>query len=103
MMNYSKIKYYSPYDLVNSIKEETQWSPVLTLNFPTMDTMDIVLFEAFLMGNTFKSAAADTTNSVHEEETNERQVLTLEPDSEDKIETDNKKKEIKNTRLPQPE
>jgi hypothetical protein len=74
-----KIKYYSPYDLVNSIKEETQWSPVLTLNFPTMDTMDIVLFEAFLMGSTFKSAAADTTNSVHEEETNERQVLTLEP------------------------
>jgi hypothetical protein len=42
-----KIKYYSPYDQVNSIKEETRWAPQLTLEFPEMDTLDLVLFEVF--------------------------------------------------------
>ncbi|MGM0477910.1 MAG: T9SS type A sorting domain-containing protein [Bacteroidota bacterium] len=57
-----KIKYYSPYDQVNSIKEETKWGPKLTLDFPEMDTLDIVLFEAFLMGDDFKSMSNDSTN-----------------------------------------
>ena len=56
-----KIKYYSPYDLVNSIKEETQWGPKLTLEFPEMDTLEIILFEAFRMGESFKSIETDTT------------------------------------------
>lgn len=56
-----KIKYYSPYDQVNSIKEETRWSPQLTLEFPKMDTLDIVLFEIFPMGEDFKSMQNDTT------------------------------------------
>ena len=58
-----KIKYYSPYDLVNSIKEETRWGPKLTLEFPDMDTLNIILFEAFRMGESFKSMQTDTTNS----------------------------------------
>lgn len=58
-----KIKYYSPYDQVNSIKEETRWAPQLTLEFPDMDTLDIILFEVFPMGEGFKSAVNDTTSS----------------------------------------
>jgi len=58
-----KIKYYSPYDLVNSIKEESRWGPKLTLEFPDLDTLDIVLFEAFRMGGSFKSMQNDSTNS----------------------------------------
>ena len=58
-----KIKYYSPYDQVNSIKEETRWGPKLTLEFPDMDTLNIILFEAFRMGENFKSMQTDTTNS----------------------------------------
>ena len=57
-----KIKYYSPYDLVNSIKEETRWGPKLTLEFPIMDTMDVILFEVFRMGDSFKSLTNDSTN-----------------------------------------
>jgi hypothetical protein len=57
-----KIKYYSPYDQVNSIKEETKFGSKITLNFPEMDTLDIVLFEAFLMGDNFKSLSNDSTN-----------------------------------------
>ena len=57
-----KIKYYSPYDQVNSIKEETKWGSKITLDFPEMDTLDIVLFEAFLMGGNFKSMSSDSTN-----------------------------------------
>ena len=56
-----KIKYYSPFDLVNSIKEETKWGPKLTLDFPVFDTMDIVLFEAFRVGDNFKSITSDTS------------------------------------------
>lgn len=55
-----KIKYYSPYDLQNSIMEETRWGPKLTLEFPILDTLDIVLFEAFRMGENFKSMLSDT-------------------------------------------
>ena len=58
-----KIKYYSPYDQVNSIKEETKWGSKITLDFPKMDTLDIVLFEAFRMGGSFKSMQNDSTNS----------------------------------------
>ena len=58
-----KIKYYSPYDQVNSIKEETRWAPQLTLEFPDMDTLDIILFEVFRMGGSFKSMQNDSTNS----------------------------------------
>ncbi|MEX2484535.1 MAG: T9SS type A sorting domain-containing protein [Brumimicrobium sp.] len=58
-----KIKYYSPYDLVNSIKEETRWGPKLTLEFPDLDTLDIVLFEVFRMGGSFKSMQNDSINS----------------------------------------
>ena len=58
-----KIKYYSPYDQLNSIKEETKWAPQLTLEFPDMDTLDIILFEVFPMGEGFKSAVNDTTSS----------------------------------------
>ena len=57
-----KIKYYSPYDQVNSIKEETKWGSKITLDFPKMDTLDIVLFEAFLMGDDFKSLTNDSTS-----------------------------------------
>lgn len=57
-----KIKYYSPYDQVNSIKEETRWSPKLTLEFPDLENLDIVLFEVFPMGENFKSATNDTSN-----------------------------------------
>ncbi|PHR43958.1 MAG: hypothetical protein COA32_15600 [Fluviicola sp.] len=57
-----KIKYYSPYDQVNSIKEETRWAPQLTLEFPEMDTLEIILFEVFPMGENFKSATNDTTS-----------------------------------------
>ena len=74
-----KIKYYSPYDQVNSIKEETRWSGALTLEFPKMDTMDIVLFEVFPMGDNFKSMQSDTTNS--------EDSITKEPqkEKEDKV------------------
>ena len=58
-----KIKYYSPYDQVNSIKEETRWGSQLTLEFPDMDTLDIVLFEVFRMGENFKSMQTDTSDS----------------------------------------
>lgn len=60
-----KIKYYSPYDQVNSIREETRWGPKLTLEFPDMDTLDIILFEVFRMGEDFKSKSmqSDTTDS----------------------------------------
>lgn len=58
-----KIKYYSPYDQINSIKEETRWSPSLKLGFPDMDTLDIILFEVFPMGENFKSMLNDSTNS----------------------------------------
>lgn len=58
-----KIKYYSPYDLVNSIKEETRWSPSLKLDFPDMDTLDIILFEVFPIGENFKSMSNDSTIS----------------------------------------
>ena len=64
-----KIKYYSPYDQVNSIKEETRWSPKLTLEFPDLENLDIVLFEVFPMGENFKSATNDTT-SIDKEITN---------------------------------
>jgi hypothetical protein len=56
-----KIKYYSPYDVVNSIKEETRWGPKLTLEFPNMDTLAVVLFEVFRMGSSFKNIETDTT------------------------------------------
>jgi hypothetical protein len=69
-----KIKYYSPYDLVNSIKEETKWGPKLTLDFPEMDSLDIVLFEAFPMSGNFKSMHSDTTNS--------KEILTRESKKE---------------------
>jgi hypothetical protein len=58
-----KIKYYSPYDLVNSIKEETRFGSQHTLDFPDMDTLDIILFEVFPMGENFKSMPTDTTDS----------------------------------------
>jgi len=61
-----KIKYYSPYDQTNSIKEETKWGSKVTLDFPEMDTLNIVLFEAFLMGDNFKSMSNDSTNTEKE-------------------------------------
>lgn len=69
-----KIKYYSPYDLVNSIKEETRWGPKLTLEFPDLDTLDILLFEAFPLGGNFKSMLSDTTDS--------KEILTRESKKE---------------------
>ena len=58
-----KIKYYSPYDLINPLKEETRWGPKLTLEFPDLDTLDIVLFEVFRVGESFKGTETDTTGS----------------------------------------
>lgn len=55
-----KIKYYSPYDQVNSLKEETRWGPQLTLDFPIMDTLGIILFEVFRTNTDFKSLEQDT-------------------------------------------
>jgi hypothetical protein len=56
-----KIKYYSPYDQVNSLDEETQWGPQLTLEFPNMDTLGIILFEVFRTNTNFKSMVQDST------------------------------------------
>ena len=56
-----KIKYYSPYDQVNSLKEETRWGPQLTLEFPEMDTLGIILFEVFRTNTNFKNMEQDTT------------------------------------------
>lgn len=58
-----KIKYYSPYDQVNSIKEETRFGSQHILEFPDMDTLDIILFEVFPMGENFKSMSNDSTNT----------------------------------------
>jgi len=69
--NEYKIKYYTPYDQVNSIKEETRWGPKLTLEFPDMDTLNIILFEAFRKGGNFKSASNDSTDR---ESINSREV-----------------------------
>ena len=66
LKNY-KIKYYSPYNQANPIKEETILteliSPRLGLNFTDFDTLDIVLFEATLLGESFKSLDTDTSKT----------------------------------------
>ncbi|MGM0477907.1 MAG: T9SS type A sorting domain-containing protein [Bacteroidota bacterium] len=55
------IKYYSPYDQQYALKSETRWAPILTLEFPEFDTLDIVLFEVFQYNGSFKNN--DTDNS----------------------------------------
>lgn len=78
-----KIKYYSPYDQVNSLKEETKWGPNLTLSFPTMDTLGIILFEVFRTNTNFKSMVQDSTEDntiiLDEEEMQENILIYPNP------------------------
>lgn len=77
LKNY-KIKYFSPYDQINPIKEETILteliSPSLGLRFPDLDTLGIILFEASLVGENFKNLNSNTTDSI--------KSTTIEPKNE---------------------
>ncbi|PHR43961.1 MAG: hypothetical protein COA32_15615 [Fluviicola sp.] len=90
LKNY-KIKYYSPYDQINPIKEETILteliSPRLGLNFTDFDTLDIVLFEAFLLGGSFKNMETDTDDTKYLVETqqkrNQKENVIIYPNPND--------------------
>lgn len=57
------IRYYSPYDQTTPLKTEVKLSSILTLEYPELDTLDVVLFEASPFGINFKSGDIDTTDS----------------------------------------
>jgi hypothetical protein len=69
--NLYRINYYSPYNLSSPIGTGTAIGPTLNLNFPEMDTLDIILFTARRSNINFKSGFSDT---VFSEETIQREV-----------------------------
>jgi len=69
--NLYSINYYSPYNLSSPIGAEIAIGPALNLDFPTMDTLDIILFTAQRSNINFKSGFSDT---VFAEETMQREV-----------------------------
>ena len=69
--NLYSINYYSPYNLSSPIGTEIAIGPALNLDFPTMDSLDIILFTTQRSNINFKSGFSDT---VFAEETMQREV-----------------------------